>query len=1465
MAFHPFKPGFSGGSTVIAERDESSTGNRYTEENSDVGEIGIEEASLVEDKFSKVQEDDDSFSYVPLIDESSQEIPQEKLANEGGEKEFCSLELENKRGVHEEKLKNEGVSSDREAVEDQYILGQNINDGILETENEKSPQESLDEFKGDHLDSSPGLSWKQGDDDDDESLESGSDGAESSSPDASMADIIPMLDELHPLLDLEVPQLAHMLHDASYAASERSHESNDSSIDSDEDTENQGDEVEEDAVDDHDDDEEEEETQAGKEDESKSAIKWTEDDQKNLMDLGTSELERNQRLENLIARRRARKSFKLMAEKNLIDLESVDLPFNVSPISTSRRNPFDTPEDTYGDMGLPPIPGSAPSILQPRRNPFDIPYDPNEEKPDLKGDSFQQEFMMFSQKEAFRRHESFSLGPSGLGGFKQRQDMKWKPVFVPERLSSEGTSYSSFQRQSSEVSDSKLSSVPDTDSASSANEDDIKINEQDFPQETEVISNIDHVSDLVDKGSQSSGDFGSAEIEHVDGRNVLHDEVEIILGGVENPSEMGSNSETREAQLPEELNTDEIHLRTEPVDDDSSCGSIRSSISEVIDNIPGEKKERFPSSEQENIHFQESRISEQPLVGESDFQFMSGEVEDNQHKEPVYDSSPPAVDKLHSFSSISSDTLAEMSERGSPLASVEISKPLGDKESEMHKERIEKNTSGCEEMQTGSSQLPVEDENESMLRETKHTNQHVVREDELSVVDTSFVDQNGSTVPQSVVEHASVDSGLSSDIGLAGGVTSKDEGIVQEQDQNDSSSAGSKIFMKKLDSAASCYQSDSSILCALEEQKPSVVVEHVSTNANSLPSESEPIEEVKEATLQLQQDQIHLSSSSDDELAENRLDKFVVAPSFDDEAGSQNLSTIMGDSTQAVSISKNQDVQDMQESMDKAPLNLSASPSDSSLILPKSPEHKSPIGGMDLKVDVLDGIVNEDRIEVLEHFNRLEEAYKSQFSEEIIKETGEIKDIDEAILSELDTVGDFSVRDADESLHHELISEETNVGHTKVHTLPKDLTVQDGGTLNSELIPEETEGGTVAAGFFPNELNTAGSEQELPVLEARSLEDIGGAFQQFHEGVDVKEVILPSMVEDQLVMKESEDQFETNSDLQVIEARSVEDIHIAIKQVSESSPDELPKALDSENGSAKVAVTGEAGILPKDLNASVSEQELPVLEAKSIEDIDVAFQQLHERVNVKEIILPNMIEDQLFMKETRDYLENNSDLQIFEAKLVEDIHIATKLGSEGSPGELPKASDSENGLAKVEAVTGEAGILSKELNTTESGQGLPAFEARSLEDIGVAFQKLHGGVDVKEAILPSMVEDQLVIEESKNNFETDSDLQVIEARSVDDIHIDIKQVSEGSPAELPKALDSEDGSVDIKASGVGSAKVIESCDVGNGVEETSRTPVEKSEHVSNEPTENIALSSSSTRRKKKKSHNDSSSSSSDSD
>lgn len=154
-------------------------------------------------------------------------------------------------------------------------------------------------------------------------------------------------------------------------------------------------------------DEDEEEAQ---EDRNK-AVEWTEDDQKNLMDLGLSEIERNRRLESLIARRRARKLYKRKNEETALIVDILPLG-QIPKIITTRHDPLDMGDGCKEIEGV-PLPGSAPSVLLPMRNPFDLPYDPHEEKPNLMADSFQQEFTAAHQKElAFCRHESFCFGPA---------------------------------------------------------------------------------------------------------------------------------------------------------------------------------------------------------------------------------------------------------------------------------------------------------------------------------------------------------------------------------------------------------------------------------------------------------------------------------------------------------------------------------------------------------------------------------------------------------------------------------------------------------------------------------------------------------------------------------------------------------------------------------------------------------------------------------------------------------------------------------------------------------------------------------------------------------------------------------------------------------------------------------------------------------------------------------------------
>ncbi|KAK8596247.1 hypothetical protein V6N13_000895 [Hibiscus sabdariffa] len=140
----------------------------------------------------------------------------------------------------------------------------------------------------------------------------------------------------------------------------------------------------------------------------KAGNKATQDDQKNYMDLGLTELERNRRLQSLIAKRRAKKLFRMAIEKTLMGIHNVP-PGQLASVLITKNNNGGVSSNLDEDEL--PMPGSAPSLL-PKLNSFDLPYDPQEEKPNLTAESFQQEFMAANQKEmCFCRHESFRRGP----------------------------------------------------------------------------------------------------------------------------------------------------------------------------------------------------------------------------------------------------------------------------------------------------------------------------------------------------------------------------------------------------------------------------------------------------------------------------------------------------------------------------------------------------------------------------------------------------------------------------------------------------------------------------------------------------------------------------------------------------------------------------------------------------------------------------------------------------------------------------------------------------------------------------------------------------------------------------------------------------------------------------------------------------------------------------------------------
>lgn len=929
--------------------------------------------------------------------------------------EEAPVELVGRGFEHESSdyLNEEKMLSGQQVIDNHYSQIQQLED---EEESAELDKDKLPEGSVGVLDARGGSAWKhvgQGADDDDdgddgdddeEASDSGSDGAESSSPDASMADIIPMLDELHPLLDEDPPQTAHMSHDGSDAPSEHSLESSDSTESDDDIVNHEEFEVGE--------DEEEEETHADKEDETKSAITWTEDDQKNLMNLGTSELERNQRLENLIARRRARKNMRMMAEKNLIDLESADLPFHIAPISTARHNPFDLPYDSNDN-----IPGSAPSILLPRRNPFDLPYDSSEEKPDLAGDTFQQDFVTFHQPKDsfFRRHESFNVGPSIFGAPRQeRQEIKLRPYFVPERMAVEGTSYSSFQRQSSEVSESKMSSVPDTESMGSAGDlEDMRVTEEDLSQEPVLISVAEHASDLVGHGSQSSGDVETVELGQVKNRDVELEGTEVRLGYLEDHHEVESSfSELESEATPRELNINEIHLKTEGVEQEQSSRSSSSSLSEINEEIAIEKEGEGLSNLEKNSNYPhiDPSISVQPLM-KPENNFSSLLVEESQQKEPVYDSSPPAVKKTPSSSSFSADLQAEVSQMGLPTVLINKSNSFAEMESEASDQGLENETPDNDVSQDSSERDEIDD-SELGSRSLTDVSKHDVLESGISVMEDRPHNDESSQYTQDQLS-----SGVDLDLN-----TVVHQGVGKEE-FTDFSSQTKYIEEQNL------------VVSDMEEH--SLAVEQISPILlNTFSPETESIE-LRDKEVILQFEQVHSSYSdvkchegvyevadeklvstyqsvSDEKNTSQPEKEFSLPETSRDESPSENPENQLAESDDEPSTIK-MEPSEFQEMDNKVQPDNNFPSTHEPAFHYEATRTEAPPTSADLR-DVVQ-VGNHDLDQDFLHWNFSVQSTESHFDmPNNIEDVDEIKEIDENLLLELDTVGDFSVKDLGSNL-----------------------------------------------------------------------------------------------------------------------------------------------------------------------------------------------------------------------------------------------------------------------------------------------------------------------------------------------------------------------------------------------------------------------------------------------------------------
>ncbi|KAI3838143.1 hypothetical protein MKX03_000661 [Papaver bracteatum] len=453
-------------------------------------------------------------------------------------------------------------------------------------------------------------------DDNAESSDFGSDQAQCASPLDSIADIIPVLDELHPLLDFKPLHTNLESIEESDAASEWSGQSNDGSLESEVSESEDGSENQE---------VEDEEALESEDERVKSVVTWTEDDENNLKDLGTSELERNQWLENLIAKRKARKTLSMDIDRDLIDLETIEPPTQIPPVVTTRNNPFEYYTNETGETQ--PVPSSAPSVLLPRRNPFDLPFDPFDERSNLNGENYQQDVtpVHLDKDMSFCRHQSFTLGSTfGSHAGRDRREINLISFLAnEERMGSEGTRDPVLQR-----SESKLSCVHETDTAYSGSDE-----EAELSPKSKLVSEIGHSPDLAEHLSQTSEDIDSVEVEQEDKKDVDSNKAEINRvdshSKIESdskscPSSSSSASEVNEKGLHEHANAEKEDKATkgESVEEGNS-DAVRPSLSQIETEVKSKAMEQH---------------------------------DETQVQEPIFDSSPSAATETH-FEDVFEDAL----------------------------------------------------------------------------------------------------------------------------------------------------------------------------------------------------------------------------------------------------------------------------------------------------------------------------------------------------------------------------------------------------------------------------------------------------------------------------------------------------------------------------------------------------------------------------------------------------------------------------------------------------------------------------------------------------------------------------------------------------------------------------------------------------------------------------------------
>ena len=400
-------------------------------------------------------------------------------------------------------------------------------------------------------------------------------------------------------------------------------------------------------------------------------------------------------------------------------------------------------------------------------------------------------------------------------------------------------------------------------------------------------------------------------------------------------------------------------------------------------------------------------------------------------------------------------------------------------------------------------------------------------------------------------------------------------------------------------------------------------------------------------------------------------------------------------------------------------------------------ENSSPSSSLDPKYRTVDGVENDNQELSGLVLLGFPVAVSPAVLEENVddEEDNEIEEFDEGFLAELDRVGDFRVNGV--GLNSNETAETENVRFLEEEN-DRFLEVREGDSefrLSRASSTENVGFGEEEEGKDSKTSQEQITNSEMLVIEARSLEDIDLVFNGTTESVS----------------KETE--VDIDSGMPIIEAQSVEDIDLGLKDAEEAEVENEESTTPDVGIDSRMPVTEEQsvediGLALKDEESTTPDVEInsrmPVTEEQSVEDIGLALKDA-EPIMSREA----EVEDE---ESTSPDVGIDSRMPMIEARSLEDIDLAFKntesmskedeVKIEDSIYEMPIIEDIDLALKDVEPIMlREAEVEDEESTTPDVGidSRMPMIEEeRSLEDIDLAFNDRE--LMSKEVVVKSKTE-----------------------------------------------------------------------------------------------------------------------------